>query len=311
MSRRIAQRQGQDRSPYHRSLASRNPAQASPAPPVSVCIPVRDEERNLRSCIASVASFSEVVVVDSRSADATASIAEQANARVVQFDWDGRFPKKRNWILRNYQFRNPWILFLDADERVTPEFVTEIRQLLPTTSHCGFWISFVNHFLGAKLRHGDTFRKLALFRIGTGEYETFPEESWSDLDMEVHEHPIVRGTVGTIRARLEHCDQKGIKAYIRRHRQYASWEARRYLWLTDADPAAWQVLNKRQQFKYRHLNRAWLPYCYFLLQFIVKRGFLDGHAGRLFAVLKFRYLQDIRRKIRRLGAAGYGERSAG
>ena len=79
--------------PYRGSLAGRNPTHALPALPVSVCIPVRDEEKNLRSCLASVTSFSEVVVVDSRSSDATASIAEQENARVVQFDWNGRFPK--------------------------------------------------------------------------------------------------------------------------------------------------------------------------------------------------------------------------
>ena len=157
--------------------------------------------------------------MDSQSSDATVSIAEQENARVLQFHWTGQSPKKRNWALRNHNFKNPWILFLDADERVTPGFVNELRRVLPNTSHNGFWISFNNQFLGARLRYGDTFRKLALFRIGTGEYEIFPEESWSDLDMEVHEHPLIRGTTGTIRARLEHYDQKGIEDYIRRHKQ--------------------------------------------------------------------------------------------
>ena len=65
--------------------------------------------------------------------------------------------------------------------------------------------------MGARLRHGDTFRKLALFRIGAGEYEKFPEEFWSDLDMEVHEHPVLRGTIWKIHARLEHHDQKGLQ----------------------------------------------------------------------------------------------------
>ena len=191
------------------ALANEVTLGAPAALPVSVCIPVRNEEKNLRSCLASLASFSEVVVVDSRSADATVSIAEQQNARVLQFDWNGRPPKKRNWVLRNYQFENPWVLFLDADERVTPAFVNEIRRILPHTAHDGFWISFNNHFMGSRLRHGDTFRKLALFRIGAGEYEIFPEELWTDLDMEVHEHPVLRGTVGKIQARLEHHDQKG------------------------------------------------------------------------------------------------------
>ena len=50
-------------------------------------------------------------------------------------------------------------------------------------------------------------RKLALFRIGCGEYEQFPEEKWSRLDMEVHEHPVLNGTTGEIRTRLRHHDR--------------------------------------------------------------------------------------------------------
>ena len=294
----ITQRPAQNRSQRFEALSSGHTANAPAALPVSVCVPVRNEERNLRLCLASLTSFSEVVVVDSRSSDATVSIAEQEKARVLKFDWNGRFPKKRNWVLRNYEFRNPWILFLDADERATPAFASELRDLLPNTSHDGFWISFNNHFMGATLRHGDTFRKLALFRIGAGEYEKLPEEFWSDLDMEVHEHPVLRGTIGEIRASLEHHDGKSLKSYIRRHKEYSSWEANRYLWLQNADQKSWEALNKRQRFKYRHLNRFWLSYSYFFLQFILKRGFLDGQAGLRFALLKLQYFQDIRSKIR-------------
>ena len=76
------------------------------------------------------------------------------------------------------------------------------------------------------------------------------------------------------------------------------------MWLMDGDRAAWQALNKRQQFKYRYLNRVWLPYFYFFLQFIIKRGSLDGQAGLHFALLKLRYFQDIRRKIKAAGCGG-------
>ena len=279
------------------TLANESAPNARAALPVSVCIPVRNEEENLRSCLESLASFSEVVVVDSRSSDATVSIAEQLSARVLQFDWNGRPPKKRNWVLRSYHFKNPWILFLDADERITPAFVSELRSVLPNTPHDGFWISFDNHFMGSRLRYGDIFRKLSLFRVGAGEYEIFPEILWTDLDMEVHEHPILRGTVGKIGAKLEHHDQKKLKSYLQRHEKYSSWEANRYLWLKNADPKSWDALNRRQRFKYRHLHRFWFSYSYFLLQFILKRGFLDGEAGLRFALLKLRYFQDIRRKI--------------
>ena len=123
--------------------------------PVSVCIPVRNEEANLPDCLASVSAFPEVVVVDSRSSDGTVGIAEQAGAQVLQFDWNGAPPKKRTWTLRQHRFKHPWVLFLDADERVVPEFVTELESTLPRTSHVGFWISFVNTFMGRDLLHGD------------------------------------------------------------------------------------------------------------------------------------------------------------
>ena len=293
----IVRRPAQNRSRCFGSLAGSHTGNAPTTLPVSVCIPVRNEERNLRLCLASLTSFSEVVVVDSRSSDATADIAQQEGAKVLQFDWNGRFPKKRNWALRNCEFRNAWILFLDADERATPAFVSELRDLLPNTSHDGFWVSFNNHFMGALLRHGDTFRKLALFRIDAGEYEKIPENFWSGLDMEVHEHPVLQGKIGEIRASLEHHDGKGLRSYIRRHKEYSAWEANRYLWLQNAGEESWEALNKRQRFKYRHLNRFWLPHFYFFLQFILKRGFLDGRAGLRFALLKMRYFQDIRRKI--------------
>ena len=92
--------------------------------PVTVCIPARNEAKNLPACLASLGGkFHQVVVVDSQSSDATRGIAAAAGATVLEFRWDGKFPKKRNWALRNHQWETPWVLFLDADERVTPEFV--------------------------------------------------------------------------------------------------------------------------------------------------------------------------------------------
>ncbi len=225
--------------------------------PISVCIPVRNEALNLPACLAALKDFSEVVVVDSGSTDETVEVASRAGATVLQFEWDGKFPKKRNWALRNYQFANPWILFLDADEQMNPVFVEELRQVLPTTSHVGFWISFTNWFMGSPLNHGDVFRKLSLFRMGSGEYECFPEDSWSRLDMEVHEHPILQGSVGDLRSRLDHQDQRDLKNYLARHNEYSTWEANRYLWLQGADISAWRALNPRQRFKYKHLQRWW------------------------------------------------------
>lgn len=266
--------------------------------PVSVCIPVRNEEQNIGGCLDSLrGAFDDVVVVDSASTDRTRDIAVGRNAQVVEFKWNGQFPKKRNWALRNIAFRHPWILFLDADEHISPEFIDELRRGLPATKHVGFWLSFTNYFLGRPLRHGDVFRKLALFRRDAGEYERFPEQWWSQLDMEVHEHPVLSGTIGEIQSRIDHRDYRGLHHYVAKHNDYSTWEANRYIWLNSAPVEAWHSLTPRQQFKYRHLASRWLAHFYFFMCLTAKRGFLDGRAGWAFALLKKQYFQQVRLKI--------------
>jgi len=267
--------------------------------PVTVCIPVRNEAKNLPACLDSLRkTFAQVVVVDSGSVDDTRLIAEDAGAVVLNFRWDGKFPKKRNWALRHHRWTTPWVLFLDADERISTAFVQELEAVLPETSKTGFWISFTDWFMGVPLHHGDVFCKLALFRVGAGEYERFPEEWWSDLDMEVHEHPVLDGNVGEIKARLDHHDYRGLENYISRHNQYSTWEANRFMWLASAGGDEWARLIARQRFKYRNLDKAWFAPLYFCIGYVAKAGFLDGITGLRFALMKWRYFTDIRLKIR-------------
>lgn len=269
-------------------------APAMPATlPVSVVIPVRNEARNLAACLARLGAFAEVVVVDSASTDETVAIAEAAGARVVPFAWNGRYPKKRNHVLLNETLAAPWVLFLDADELVTRTFVEELARVLPGTAHAGFWLGYTNHFAGRPLRHGLAQRKLALFRVGAGLFERIEEERWSPLDMEVHEHPVVDGSVGEITARLEHRDLCGLEPFLARHLDYARWEARRYRALHLAGASAARTLTPRQRFKYRHLAAWWFPWFYFALTYGAKRGFLDGAAGFAYALHKAWYFHTV------------------
>ena len=266
--------------------------------PVTVCVPVKNEQRNLPQCLEALgAAFAEVVVVDSGSTDDTTAIAAHYGAALKNFDWTGHPPKKRNWFLRTHDFKTSWVLFLDADERVTPAFIHELETTLPQTHHVGFWVRFDNWFMEDRLAFGDCFRKLALFRVDAGEYETFPEDLWSTLDMEVHEHPVLNGSVGCLRQRIDHHDYRGLHNYIAKHNEYSSWEARRYWWLQSAPQHAWETLTKRQRFKYRYLNCFWLAPLYFGISYFFKLGFLDGGAGFRFALMKWRYFSDIRLKI--------------
>ena len=92
---------------------------------LTIIIPVKDEEKNLPACLDNVKTFRHVVVVDSGSTDRTLEIVAEYKRELVQFKWNGKFPKKRNWLLRNYTFNTPWVMFLDADERLTSEFCAE------------------------------------------------------------------------------------------------------------------------------------------------------------------------------------------
>jgi len=90
--------------------------------PITVVVPVKNEEANLPRCLGQLKRFSEVIVVDSSSTDRTPQIAQEYGARYLNFVWSGRYPKKRNWLLMNHRLENEWVIFLDADEIVDEAF---------------------------------------------------------------------------------------------------------------------------------------------------------------------------------------------
>ena len=269
--------------------------------PVTVAIPVKNEERNLARCLDRLKRFAKIVVIDSGSTDRTREIAQEHGCEFVLFRWDGQFPKKRNWFLLNHPPATPWVFFLDADEYLTDEFIDELARALAMTTHAGFRVMYSNYFLGKKLKYGVPQIKLPIFRVGSGLYERIDEDEWSALDMEVHEHPVLEGTVGQLNTLVDHQDFKGLDAYIARHKEYASWEARRYLKLRET-PEAMAHFTAIQRRKYDSLTSWWLAPSYFLYSWLWKRGILDGWAGFVFAKMKASYFSQIRRKIREFAA---------
>ena len=97
---------------------------------VSVVILTYNEEENLPRCLESVKGLkSEVFVIDSASTDRTKEAAETAGAQVVQHAFEN-YAAQRNWAQNNLPIKSEWVLHLDADERLTPELVDEIRETL-------------------------------------------------------------------------------------------------------------------------------------------------------------------------------------
>src|SRR5215468_9856880 len=97
---------------------------------LSILIPTLNERTNILDCLHSVQWADEIVVVDSGSTDDTCNLARSRGAKVVDFAWNGKLPKKKNWALENITWKNEWVLVLDADERITPELGREIREVV-------------------------------------------------------------------------------------------------------------------------------------------------------------------------------------
>jgi glycosyltransferase involved in cell wall biosynthesis len=268
--------------------------------PITVVIPAKNEEENLPRCLARLRRFASVIVVDSSSTDRTREIAKGYGAKILDFNWDGHYPKKRNWTLINHPPSTPWVLFLDADEIVDDKFCNAVAEAAATNRYDGYWLNYTNYFLGRRMSHGVSQRKLALFRVGKGLYERIDEDHWSKLDMEIHEHPVIEGKIGEIKSPIEHHDLEGIEKFLNRHRDYALWEARRVLLMERQPSRSHQRLTSRQRFKYANLERWWYPWFYFVYAYFVRLGVLDGAAGFYYAFYKSWYFLTIRLMIREL-----------
>src|SRR6266540_4612263 len=202
--------------------------QADARVPLSVLVPVKNEAANLRDCLAGVSFAEEIVVVDSASTDATQAIAEESGARVVQFGWNGKFPRKKNWALENVRWQHEWVLIVDADERITPELEREIRRAIRRTDVDGFYLNRRFWFLGGWINHCGYFPSwnLRLFRHRLGRYEQIEiKNSAQSGDNEVHEHVLLDGRPKYLSAPMEHYAFPDIATFIEKHNRYSTWEA--------------------------------------------------------------------------------------
>jgi glycosyltransferase involved in cell wall biosynthesis len=259
--------------------------------PVSVLIPVKNEAENLPRCLAAVAWAAEIIVVDSSSADATVAIAEQHGARVVQFRYDGGWPKKKEWALRNLQFAHPWVLLLDADEVMPADAAEEIRAIVtaPAPPHAGYWINRRFFFLGQWLRHAYFPNwNLRLVQHARAHFERLAGGDTRSGDNEVHEHLLVDGTTGRLRAMMDHYAFPTIEAFVEKHNRYSNWEAVvavESAGRADAGGLQDTRVGWRRRVKGFARRLPCRPLLRFLYVYVWQRGFLDGRAGWYFARL--------------------------
>lgn len=271
---------------------------------LTIAIPAKNEEKNLPGCLEAIGKdfAKKIVVIDSGSTDSTPEICKNAGIELIQFEWNGKFPKKRNWYLRNHTPTTKWVMFLDADEYLTDSFKEEVRQKL-SDEYDGFWLNYTIYFMGKKLKGGYPLKKLAFLKVGAGEYERIDEDQWSKLDMEIHEHPVLQGKVSVINSKIDHRDFRGTGHYVNKHTEYAAWEASRYL-KTMQDMSQTGKWTFKQKIKYRLMRSVWIGPVFFFGSFIFLGGFKDGRRGFAFAILKMAYFTQIYCRIREQEADG-------
>lgn len=260
---------------------------------LTIAIPTKNEEKNLAGCLEAIGNdlARQIVVIDSGSTDETSEIAREFGAEVINFEWNGKFPKKRNWFLRNHTPESEWILFLDADEYLTEDFKKEIQSALTQSDKVGYWLSYTIYFMGKKLKGGYPLRKLALFKVKAGEYEQIDEDRWSQMDMEIHEHPVLQGPTGILRSKIDHKDYRGVPNYVNKHCEYAAWEAGRFLLaVKNKNNNHWTW---KQNLKYKLINNVFIGPVFFCGSFFLMGGFRDGARGLAFAILKMSYFTQI------------------
>jgi glycosyltransferase involved in cell wall biosynthesis len=260
--------------------------------PVSVVIPVLNEENNLPRCLDSVSWADEVFVVDSGSTDRSVSIAEEHGAKVVQFKFSGTWPKKKNWALDNLPFSHEWVLILDADEAFPPEAEAEIREVSTSNKQgCdGYFMNRRFMFMGKWLKfayHPNWTMRIFKRRLGRYEKLTdFPTESG---DNEVHEHIMLNGKAGHLRSKIDHYAFPTVESFVEKHNRYSNWEARvaldRYFKPESAGKLKSKEIGSRRRLRALSKHLPLRPLLRFLYIYVLQRGFLDGWEGYYFARL--------------------------
>jgi glycosyltransferase involved in cell wall biosynthesis len=229
---------------------------------LSVVVITLNEERNIGDCLDAVAWADERLVVDSFSTDATVEIARAKGARVVQRKWPGMVGTQRNVGLD--ETAGDWILFLDADERVTPALRDELLAIAAAGGGvAGGRIPRRNWFFGRWLRCTWPDRTSRLLRRGGGRYN---EEAGRGFDAML----FGAGTVLDLRNPLEHLTGETLAQRLRK---------------LDFDTTLQAEEKFRAGRRATAVNLVLSPAFAFARTWILKRGFLDGWAGFVFAWL--------------------------
>ena len=225
-----------------------------------------NEEHNIVPCLESVRWADELLVIDAGSSDETVELARTFTDRVYTITWEG-YGAARNFGLA--QATGEWILWLDADERVTPVLAEEIRGILQENAQTvdGYAVARRAYFLGRWIRHCGWYpgRVIRLFRRGKGRFN----------ETRVHEQLFIEGRVVNTRHDMIHLTDPSLQHYMQKFNRYTSL-------------AAIDLVASGRRFSLADL--IFRPPFQFVKMYILRRGFLDGMEGFILSVLSSAYV---------------------
>lgn len=228
---------------------------------ISACVIAYNEERKIRRCLQSLAWCDELVVLDSFSTDRTPAICREFTPHVHQHEWLG-YVGQRNFV-RNLASHN-WLLFLDADEEMSPALRDEILEHFEPDAgaYRGYAFPRQVYYLGRWIRHGEWYPdvKLRLFHKAHGRTE----------GVEPHDKIVVKGPVRRLKNPVWHYTYDDISDHLRTLDRFSTITAQ-------------QKFVQDQRFRWTNLLvRPWLR---FFKGYVLKLGFLDGVRGLLIAAI--------------------------
>lgn len=243
---------------------------------LSVIVITHNEEKNIVDCLRSVSWADEIIVVDAKSHDQTVEHAAQFTTKIFITEWKG-FAAAKNFALQKVS--NEWILWLDADERVTPKLALEIKQLLSEVSneYVGYEVARRAYFLGKWIKHCGWYPGYVtrLFKCSAVKFK----------EMRVHEKLEVSGNVGKLNSDILHFTDDTLFHYIEKFNRYTTLAAEDLV-----------EVGKRSSFFDIFIRP---PYLFFKM-FFLRRGFLDGMHGFVLSLLSANYVFVKYAKLREM-----------
>lgn len=228
---------------------------------LSAVILTKNEEDNIKDCIKSVKFADEIVVIDDYSKDKTVEIAKKLGAKVYKRELGNDFSAQRNYSLEKAKGR--WVLFLDADERVTKSLKNEIIQKIgnPLLNCVGYYTKRKDFLWGKELKRGEVGRIkfLRLARRGAGRWKRSTHEVWE-----------IRGRVNNLKNSILHYPHQTVKEFLTNINRFSTLHAQ---------------ANKAEGKKANLVRVVIWPAGHFFVNFVLRLGFLDKTRGFVLAIM--------------------------